>query len=121
MRRPRGSVPCPEPGCPNLDCTVHKPNRQRRPSSHARGYTRDHQGLRRKVKRHVDAGGVRCARGASCFYAEDVGGVMVGGIIQPGQEWDLGHDDTDRSRYLGPEHRRCNRATKTHALERAST
>jgi hypothetical protein len=25
--------------------------------------------------------------------------------------WDLGHVDHDRSRYAGPEHRRCNRST----------
>jgi hypothetical protein len=31
--------------------------------------------------------------------------------ILPGQDWDLGHDDYDRSRYTGPEHRRCNRQT----------
>jgi hypothetical protein len=31
--------------------------------------------------------------------------------ILPGQPWDLGHDDYDRSRYTGPEHRRCNRQT----------
>jgi hypothetical protein len=25
--------------------------------------------------------------------------------IRPGQAWDLGHDDRDRSKYAGPEHR----------------
>jgi hypothetical protein len=29
--------------------------------------------------------------------------------IEPGQAWDLGHDDVDRSRWRGPEHASCNR------------
>ena len=31
--------------------------------------------------------------------------------IEPGQWWDLGHDDHDRTLYRGPECRPCNRST----------
>ena len=81
-------------------------------STAARGYGREHQAERARVKRElVDKGLAHCWR--------------CGGWIDPtlrdqyGREmWDLGHDDHDRSIYRGPEHRgrECpaggNRATK---------
>jgi hypothetical protein len=68
-----------------------------RPSPEARGYGREHQALRRQLQPLVLAGNVQCAR--------------CGELIVPGQPWDLGHADGDRSKYSGPEHQWCNRAT----------
>jgi len=63
----------------------------------ARGYGRRHQLLRARWAPIVATGTVDCAR---CHQR-----------IPPGAPWDLGHDDTDRRRYTGPEHPACNRAT----------
>jgi hypothetical protein len=67
-------------------------------STSMRGYGTAHQRLRRLWRRRVQAGVVSCAR--------------CGELIEPNEPWDLGHDDLDRSRYSGPEHRRCNRGRK---------
>ena len=61
-----------------------------------RGYGTAHQRARARWKKLVDAGGVECAR---CHKP-----------IAPGSEWDLDHDDRDRSRYLGASHAACNRS-----------
>jgi hypothetical protein len=62
-----------------------------------RGYGTAHQRLREFYAPLVLSGQQLCAR--------------CGRLIAPGEPWDLGHVDGDRSRYSGPEHRWCNRST----------
>jgi hypothetical protein len=72
-------------------------------STSARGYGAAHQRLRRTLAPYVAAGVASCASG---------------GIILPGERWDLGHVDGRRDQYAGVEHRSCNRATARHRRER---
>jgi hypothetical protein len=70
-----------------------------------RGYGYQHKKLRAQWKVKVEAGEVDCAR--------------CGHPIEPGTPWDLDHNE-DRTAYLGPSHRACNRATLTHAKQAAA-
>lgn len=63
------------------------------------GYGKQHQMLRAQYARRMrDGETFDCWR---CGY-----------WVDPAKPWDLGHDDVDRSRYRGPEHRWCNRGAK---------
>jgi hypothetical protein len=63
-------------------------------------YNAVHKRLRKVWAAKVEAGHAWCAR--------------CGGWIPPGSLFDLDHDDTDRSRYIGVSHQRCNRQTSIH-------
>ncbi len=60
-------------------------------STTQRGYGHTHRALREQWAPKVARGDVACWR--------------CGRAIAPGQAWDLGHSDHDRSVYMGPEHR----------------
>jgi hypothetical protein len=72
-------------------------DRRVRAKTTARGYGARHRRLRRALAPIVAAGLATCAR--------------CGRPILAGEPWDLGHDDVDRGRYRGSEHRACNSAT----------
>ena len=75
-------------------------------STSARGYGWAHQQRRARLAPLVNAGMYACAR--------------CGERILPGALWDLGHvDESGKTRYSGPEHRRCNRQTELHGVKRA--
>lgn len=69
----------------------------------ALGYGHDHQQERARLAPLVALGGYVCTRYGHPQFPECVG------LIAPGQAWELGHDDTDKSRWTGPEHKHCNR------------
>jgi hypothetical protein len=70
-------------------------------STKDRGYSGDHPKERARIKPIVDAGQAMCA---------EIICLMPNRWIQPGTPWDLAHDRTRPGFYLGPAHRKCNRA-----------
>lgn len=91
---------CPNDGCPNLVQPPAKACASHQRTTTQRGYGQAHVKLRTKWARKVALGDVACWR--------------CGLRISPLEPWDLGHDDTDRDTYRGPEHRACNRSTAAH-------
>jgi hypothetical protein len=92
---------CSAPGCPVLVprpgyCARHESERDRsRGGRVARGYGVEHQRLRATIQARIDRG-------------ESVACVTCGRPLA-GRCWDLGHT-ADRSGYIGPQCRRCNRS-----------
>ena len=66
------------------------------------GYGTAHQKERARLASIVAQGQTTCTRHNHPQFPD------CPGIIQPEDEWELGHDDTDKRRYTGPEHARCN-------------
>lgn len=97
---------CAQPGCPTLIpqgrsyCTPHTHARDyARGTAEQRGYNAEYRRQRTLARQQVDQGGVTCWR---CRQP-----------INPGEPFDLGHDDNNRDIIRGPEHPKCNRATNT--------
>jgi hypothetical protein len=94
--------PCAEPGCPVLTtatrCPTHTRERDKaRGTRQERGYGAEHDAERKRWDPLVATGNVKCWR--------------CGDYIPATHPFDLGHDDSDRTKYRGPEHPACNRAT----------
>lgn len=93
---------CAEPGCPELQpesrCHTHTRARDTaRGTRQQRGYGPEHDAERARWAPIVEAGLASCWR--------------CGKRLIPGEPWDTGHDDHDRTKYRGPECLPCNRAT----------
>ena len=69
----------------------------------ALGYGYQHQQMRLALEPVVALGETVCTRYGHPQFPD------CRGIIKPTDEWELGHDDADKSRYTGPEHKGCNR------------
>ena len=65
-------------------------------SRQRRGYTSTHDALRRRWAAAVRRGGVHCG--------------YCGAQISPGDPWDLGHPNDDKSQAPAPWHQACNRS-----------
>lgn len=93
---------CVEAGCPKLTegtrCTEHARAKDKaRGTRQQRGYGAEHTKLRAQYQRRMDAGEV-----FTCW--------RCGGRIDR-SNWTLGHCDSDRTKYHGPECPPCDYAT----------
>lgn len=89
---------CAQPGCPTLTqtryCWPHTRTRDKaRGTRQARGYDAHHDQLRAAWQQRIDYGEL-----VTCWRC---------GTQVTGRRWHLGHDDTDRTIYRGPECEPC--------------
>ncbi|GAB3304229.1 hypothetical protein GCM10027298_22370 [Epidermidibacterium keratini] len=90
-----------KPRCPEHESQHRKREDSQRGTSVQRGYNRAHRNQRAAWARRIDQG-----QRVTCW--------RCGLPITNSRHFDLGHDDHDRTKHRGPEHRRCNRATARH-------
>lgn len=98
---------CVEPGCPALTrrtrCADHERAKDKaRGTRQERGYDAAHDRLRAQYQHRMDEGET-----FTCWRCAERGVVTV---LDP-TRWQLGHDDSDRDKYRGPECIPCNTAT----------
>ena len=102
MLLPKPCLACGTPTTRGSYCPTHASERERqralrRGSAEQRGYGKSHRAERRRWLPIVASGQAYCAH--------------CGGWIDPHDPdgFDLDHDPDDRTQYLRPSHRRCNR------------
>jgi len=97
--------PCPTHALtrnPTARCDTCRTNADKaRGTTTQRGYGTQHQQLRATWEPTVKAGNAVCPK---CHQP-----------IKPTDTWDMGHN-ADRTGYIGPEHAKCNRATRSRAF-----
>ena len=96
---------CLEPGCGSLTkrtrCRDHERAKDKARGTRAeRGYGAEHEALAREYQQRMDQG-----ERFTCWRCDKPLGA------RRGIDWQLGHDDQDRSKYRGPECPPCNLAT----------
>ena len=75
----------------------------------ALGYGHAHQQERARLVPLVARGGYVCTRYGHPQFPDCAGEIPTHDPSIAAEVWELGHDDADKRRYTGPEHKACNR------------
>lgn len=89
------------PRCPTHASELEAARNARRAPNRVGRYGAAHRAAREAWAPDVAAGLVRCRRGRACKR-------WPATLIQPNEEWHLGHPDEECSAPLAPEHAVCN-------------